>query len=246
VSAIGNEHCVYCGDYFQCRDHVIPVSYASVYRTYRPGDTVHCCTQCNTLLSNVAHFTVQDRAAYLMERYRQRFWKFIIFPPWRGADVLELGYKLRLQVEKSLKLKALYLTKLRNLELVSEGHSIEPIDPLVVRGKQLVPVLSYLDTLSAIKVVEVRDDELRKTLRAAIANNIPRGILYRTYRHVEGNEAVVFNLSEFRRRYKLKLSFEKEEGNLWKLHHVERTTMTDKEAVLEIAVQMIKAGKALC
>jgi hypothetical protein len=108
----------------------------------------------------------------------------------------------------------------------------------------ITPVLSYLDTVSVTTVIQSRDDELRKKLRGSIALNLPKGILYRSYKHKDGMVANVFNVAEFRRRYKLKSTFEQDSD--WKLIDIKMTDLTDKTAVLEIAVQMIKAGRAVC
>jgi hypothetical protein len=175
---IGTEHCVYCGDYFQCRDHVIPVSYSSVYRSYKPGDTVHCCNRCNSFLSDKAHFTIHDRANYLIDIYRDRHWKDITFPIWEKQELEELGHNLRANVEKRLRLKTLYLNKIRNLELCSQGHPIVPIDPLIIRGKAIIPVLSHLDTLSPQESIKTYDENIRKKLKASLSQNIKKGNLH--------------------------------------------------------------------
>lgn len=241
----GAEHCIYCGDYYQCRDHVIPVSYNQVYRDYKHGATVYCCNECNSLLSNKAYFTIQDRASYLLEAYRKKRWKEITFPEWRINEVKELGYNLRTMVERSLKLKSLYLSKLENIELVSQGFPIKPINPLYVRGRQISVVIGHLETLEESKLFQKsdKDEDIRKNLRGSVSQNLRRGIFYRVIKHKDGRTVNAFNLSEFMRIYKLKINFD---GNSdWRITQIKETDFT-RDAVVEIGLQMIKAGKALC
>jgi len=240
----GTEHCIYCGDYYQCRDHVIPVAYASVFRSYKPGTTVHCCRQCNTLLGDKAHFTIQDRANYLATAYREKYAKEITFPYWEEHELAEMHYNHRKQIEKKLRLKVTYLKKLDNLELCSQGFEIVPIDPLIFHGKTITPVLSMIDTLSSLEQFKYQDDKLKSRLRYSITINLKNGILYRTYRHKDGRTVNVINLREFKRRYKLKYNFEQDSE--WKFVRSEEVRSNDVGATLEVAINLIKSGKVMC
>lgn len=114
-------YCVYCGDWSQCRDHVIPVSYSQTYRNYRVGDTVPCCHLCNTLAGDSLHFSVQSKSRYLVDRYLKKFKKVLKIPDWSPSDLRDLDYGLRTFVESRLYLRELVESKLCNLRRVSDG-----------------------------------------------------------------------------------------------------------------------------
>ena len=117
------EHCIYCGDWFQCRDHIIPISYCQTYRDYKRGATVYCCKECNTLLGDRAHFSISSRAEYLIEAYWVKRRKFLTFPEWTADEIMRLGYNLRDGIARKMATKRIYLKKLENLELVSQGFN---------------------------------------------------------------------------------------------------------------------------
>jgi hypothetical protein len=120
------DHCIYCGDWYQCRDHVIPINYQKTYRDFVPGSTVKCCTECNSLLGDRAHHTIQARAKYLVKAYIKNRKKFLNFPEWEREEIRELGYNLGTGVQTGLAKKWLYLMKLDNLERVGEGYECRP------------------------------------------------------------------------------------------------------------------------
>lgn len=134
----GAEHCVYCGDFFECRDHVIPVRYNNVKRDYRPGSTVHCCNRCNALLGSAAYFTVKARAAFLIDRYRERNARDLTFPDWSADELATMSPRMQRAILGRLAARALIRLKIDNLERVCLEIEVEPINPLIVRGRRLV------------------------------------------------------------------------------------------------------------
>lgn len=66
--------CTYCGVAADTRDHVIPRSYLRT--TGKPNWKrdlwVYACRQCNSTLGSLMYITVQDRAMYLLDRYRRK------------------------------------------------------------------------------------------------------------------------------------------------------------------------------
>lgn len=113
--------CVYCGDWYQCRDHVTPLSWLRVYRDYRLSETVHCCEQCNRLAGNFIAFSICEKADYLIGRYETKFARALALPEWSRDDIAELGGMLKRRVESNEKLRQIVLLKLENLKLVSVG-----------------------------------------------------------------------------------------------------------------------------
>lgn len=122
--------CVYCGDYYQCRDHIVPVAWESVYRTYRPGDTVPCCSECNSYLGDRPIFTLEDRAHYLVDAYITKRRDILSYPLWTEAEIEALGYSLREPIRRTMYLKDLYRLKLSNLCLSESGSLVQEIHPI--------------------------------------------------------------------------------------------------------------------
>lgn len=114
-------HCVYCGDWFQCRDHVIPVSWMQVYRDYKPGQTVHCCNLCNTLAGSFVAFSVIQKANYFATKYRKKFRKTLRLPDWTDKELEALEYGLRGFVRQQINERLLLEAKLENLDRVALG-----------------------------------------------------------------------------------------------------------------------------
>lgn len=129
MSDSSDDQCVYCGDWFQCRDHLVPASYMQVYRSYAKGTTVKCCHLCNNLAGDFVAFTVGDKAAHIEKRYRKRFKKVLKLPHWDEWELKQLDYGLRDMVIKNQHMKRLILIKLENLELVQAGF-----EPVPIRG----------------------------------------------------------------------------------------------------------------
>ncbi len=100
---------------------MVPVSWSSVYRTHRPGETVPCCKECNEYLGNKPLFTLADRASFLADAYIRKKRKILTFQRWTTEELESVGYGLRLEIEKRLYLKDVYHRKLLNLSLVASG-----------------------------------------------------------------------------------------------------------------------------
>jgi hypothetical protein len=120
----GNIHpnfCVYCGDFNQCRDHVIPVSYNSVYRNYSLEDTVDCCNMCNQLALDYPAQSIEEKSLYLINQYHKKYSKVLNNPKWEDDEIDELSGNLKYKVKASENLKRLIENKLENLHLSSMG-----------------------------------------------------------------------------------------------------------------------------
>lgn len=90
--------CFYCGDNSSItRDHVIPVSYRSGGRSYDRRDTVPCCRECNSILSNKPFFVVEDRASYLAERLAKKYKRVIESFPYTKDEIERMEFGERLE-----------------------------------------------------------------------------------------------------------------------------------------------------
>lgn len=126
--------CVYCGDYYQCRDHVVPVGFTSVYRNFGRGETVHCCNECNHLAGAYVPDSFQDKAAYLLSRYEAKYKKILNQPIWQREEIKELKNGLKRFVESRAAKQRIALGKLRNLDMAWCGYPVEPLDPIAMFG----------------------------------------------------------------------------------------------------------------
>jgi len=125
--------CVYCGDFNQCRDHVIPVSMSSVYRSYDYDETVDCCMMCNSLAGDYPAANIRDKAQYLRHRYIHKYRKLLKIPHWKNGELRELSHNLRNHTKASENLHRLIDRKLDNLVIASLGSLPIPIcDELIL------------------------------------------------------------------------------------------------------------------
>ena len=113
--------CVYCGDFNQCRDHVIPVRYMSVLRSYNSDDTVDCCHLCNRLALDYPAKCIEEKAYYLINQYQKKFSKILKMPEWENNEIDELSGNLQFKVKATENHRRFIKNKLENLYLSSMG-----------------------------------------------------------------------------------------------------------------------------
>lgn len=113
--------CVYCGDWYECRDHFIPVSWASVYRTYHVNNLVHSCRKCNSILGDKVFGSMEERSQYVLEEYEERTQWLMRFPEWTQDELDELDWGLKCLVESKMALKYIAKAKIANLRVTSYG-----------------------------------------------------------------------------------------------------------------------------
>lgn len=250
--------CAYCGDYYQCRDHVIPISYMSTHRYYGRGDTVKCCNMCNRYAGANIFFSVTEKARFLYHKYIFKKRKALSFPLWEENDVSKLGYSLRVDVQKSLYIKKLIQRKIENLDLVSNGFLPEVIQADLKRAKSETKSLGLdLDKLfySSDGTDTAEDDaeiykKLRKEqellkykgLKNTVSSNYKVGRFYYIFSNKEKGVSVkVFNKTKFLKLYELKSI----KGTSWTQRDIKYKTKS-KAQIYEIAKDMINSGAAIC
>ncbi len=87
--------CIYCGNHLNItRDHIIPVSFTSNSRHYE-GKTVDCCSDCNSLLRNLLIIGINDRAKFLIKKYKNKYANILRSPDWSDKELQEIGENLR-------------------------------------------------------------------------------------------------------------------------------------------------------
>lgn len=127
-----NKFCVYCGDWYECRDHVTPVLWRRVYRDYKQGETVYCCHMCNNLANDYVAFSIADKALYLVYRYQHKYDDVLALPKWSSSEINELSGTLKQYVKGKQLLRELLLRKLENLDQVSMGFPAVEIVKIIV------------------------------------------------------------------------------------------------------------------
>lgn len=90
------EICFYCGEPSTEVEHVIPK------HTGLPTWTVHSCRECNSLASGTIYSSVTEKLCSIREK-RQRKYKWLYdMPEWSKDELEELGYNLRVAVQRQM------------------------------------------------------------------------------------------------------------------------------------------------
>lgn len=117
--------CTYCGDYAQCRDHVIPVNFLSVARSYSPTKNwiVPSCNDCNTMAGSKVFFSVPEKARYIKSRFERRHSKILKHPEWSQEELNDVSYQIREMVWGGLVAKRVAKERLEYFDSVMEKPS---------------------------------------------------------------------------------------------------------------------------
>lgn len=109
--------CFYCGDTTReiTRDHVRPVSIDSAKRSHDAKDTVSCCRECNTTLSDNFITTVEERSAFLVDKYLVKYRSILNTPRWSEEELNELGPHMRSKVLANVSEKQYVVERLKRL-----------------------------------------------------------------------------------------------------------------------------------
>ena len=132
-----NINCVYCGDWYQCRDHPVSVAWSGYKRSYKPGEVVPACQDCNSRLNDVPIFDLDRRARYLKPLIEKRFRKWLELPEWEEEQLSNMGYNLTTQIHYSMMIREITILRLKNLDLVADGYSAIPITILNPKRTEL-------------------------------------------------------------------------------------------------------------
>lgn len=119
-----NMCCEYCGVTTDItRDHIIPVSFSSVYRSYNQGDTVRCCRECNSTLGSILILSFDERAEYLICKYQNKYRKILNMPHWDEDDLKDMDSEFKRSIKASVSAKTEILQRLDNLSISAFGDS---------------------------------------------------------------------------------------------------------------------------
>lgn len=114
--------CIYCGSSKECREHVIPVVYTSLSRSYDPSSNwlVPSCKICNELAGSEVFFSIPEKAKYILKRYKSKFKKRLNMPEWTQDELDELDHLMRESVMAGLIAKRVLLEKIGNIKKTTE------------------------------------------------------------------------------------------------------------------------------
>ena len=123
--------CIYCGIPANALDHIIPVSYTDVSRKaakYNKNNTVPCCNECNTTLSDKWLPTISERASFILEKYNIKYKKLLNSPDWAEWEIEELRGNMKKIVLENKTKKLLLQERLEHLLKTHSQQDLIPID----------------------------------------------------------------------------------------------------------------------
>lgn len=127
------DHCFYCADIANTRDHIFPTSERGPVRRFIGQETVRCCNECNTLLGRKTFRNIFERFEYLTRRYKERYNLNIASVDWDQEELEDLGYTLQTFVlnkvnkKEHARNKVVFL-RVRVLDLISLNDMENVID----------------------------------------------------------------------------------------------------------------------
>jgi hypothetical protein len=118
------KHCAYCGEAHDLdRDHVIPTSYLRERRSFAGDWLVPACKECNSTLGNLLLFTVPERAAHLITKYKKKYRKFLLIPNWNIDEIAKMHGNLRIEIIQLSIAKSIIVKRIEHLEIVAAMES---------------------------------------------------------------------------------------------------------------------------
>lgn len=116
--------CTYCGDTTSLtRDHVIPVSWTGFKRNYHKGETVKCCKECNTLLSNKPFFCITKRADFIANALLKKYKKDLRYVFWDDDEIKIMSNDFKRTISARNDRKAYIEARIRHAIIVSMDNS---------------------------------------------------------------------------------------------------------------------------
>ena len=116
--------CYYCGLPADSTDHVIPRAVIEQIETLGDPDvlaemytrhrvrTVDACRECNSMLQSRYFSTLAERKAWMKDRLRTRYRRYLELPEWADTELMELSERLQMRVIASLEIKRIIQRRL--------------------------------------------------------------------------------------------------------------------------------------
>ena len=105
------KYCVYCGQYANTIDHVLPITFAYSVNLASPGvrkelgqglNKVPCCSECNTLASNTAFVSIVEKRRYIQKKLKTKYKRLLVFKPWDAEELSEVSQNLQDTITQSM------------------------------------------------------------------------------------------------------------------------------------------------
>lgn len=100
--------CVYCGDWANTLDHIIPISYLNsnkrnkVSNLYCDSENiVESCTECNCIANDRVFDSIEEKRAYIQNRLSIKYSRLLKLPLWTKEEIKEMGWKFRNELKIS-------------------------------------------------------------------------------------------------------------------------------------------------
>lgn len=116
-----NEKCTYCNAGAEVREHVIPVAYLSIGRSYDPSKSwiVPACSSCNSLAGVYVAFSIAEKSAFILKKFKSKYKKILNAPEWTEEEMEELDYNLKTMIWGGIIAKRLARERIAYLEISS-------------------------------------------------------------------------------------------------------------------------------
>jgi hypothetical protein len=142
------KYCIYCGEYPESLDHVIPYSFYNFTKTgYRKGHkklVVYSCRHCNSILSNLMFSNFKKRRLYLRRRLFLKNKKILRIGNFSKNELDELEGNLKKMVRGGCFVKEL-LTKRLEWQDTSTFFKIEnAIKEKIIEKEEKEELSEYL------------------------------------------------------------------------------------------------------
>lgn len=105
------EICIYCGVKAETLDHALPYSHKDHFFA-RERILVPSCHECNMLLRDSVHHTLQERIATAKFRLEHKYRKVLATPDWSTEELMEMAPWLIAGILQSLELKKMLQNRL--------------------------------------------------------------------------------------------------------------------------------------
>jgi hypothetical protein len=121
MNILENSKCTYCGASAECKEHVIPVAYLSIGRSYDPEKCwiVPACNSCNNLAGVFVAFSISEKAKYITKKFKLKYKRILNAPEWTEDEMNEMDYNLKTMIWGGLVAKRMAYERLKQLEITS-------------------------------------------------------------------------------------------------------------------------------
>jgi len=188
--------CTYCGLAGETIDHVPPTSIRPVLVQLGldadyPFMTVRACHECNSILGDIALWTIEQRRTHIAERLSRRYRKYLDIPHWSQTELDALGDTLR-----QMTLHGIAVREVTRYRLTYAGSHVPPVDRTPAPAMPVRVMAIEATTICACCQRPTQNDEFCSLL----CEHIATGCYPRTHFSKRSIRATLRLLSPLQRR----------------------------------------------